>query len=759
MIPAFITKAHIVEAMHRISRDGVPPRRTGRDYCLIKGDRHFPPKYSIALAHQVATGQSLRSDKFSGGSESNRFLKARGFNIVECNCGGSYRAGSITSPSGPFEKRSHITPPTRHSERCHGCKIRVREILERIYGTCLRNHKFSWPAHLSSYKGTSIYSALRNVVTVLEKYRGFYIRDFVRAETLASCDFWVPDPGFVVEFDESQHFTSPRKLALSAYPGGQPLGFSRERWIALCEQHNAKDDDPPYRDEQRAWYDTLRDFVPSLKGFEPTVRLYARDFAWCSLDANSSDDRQCFSTIALQDTVPAIQTTVDISTSVAPMASSLRVALIFPKVNRGSSHGVPPEGAGAQEPDIPTLASFRGETIDFALFPEGYIRSSDTNRITSLKKLAQDLNAPLFVGAIEGGIEATGRASQVLLHFDPHGSYHRVYTKHSTAEAVAFENPDWAPNVMLPTFELGGVRAGATICHDHYLGLLPRFLAKRGARVWVNPSFDNVSKIKWSSILRLRAVENRFFALCTLHDKGRRRATHPFAFSPEGKELQGRQVGCEVARHLSKCNESGTIYVVDLDMSAVDEPLDWSRLPPAEKPKRTRKGNPRKSVRVALRGGEPAILGRSGWQTIEAGCRVETNHGSVYVGVVRKEQILDSAVCFRVLDRANQMECAPIIWNLWDRLPTDSARLATLMMGRAIECCAPILISDGDGIYELIELANRIKIPTRRTIESSGEAIVDIGYAWGLNKAFKIVTKWLPRGLKGRALDRYRRLV
>ena len=81
---------------------------------------------------------------------------------------------------------------------------------------------------------------------------------------------------------------------------------------------------------------------------------------------------------------------------------------------------------------------------------------------------------------------------------------------------------------MLPTFELGGVRAGATICHDHYLGLLPRFLARRGARLWVNPSFDNVTDIKWSSILRLRAVENGFFALCTLHcDAGRRREHTP----------------------------------------------------------------------------------------------------------------------------------------------------------------------------------------------------------------------------------------
>ena len=775
MIPAFITKSHIVEAMRRISREGVPPRRNGRVYCLVKDGNHFPPKYTIALAHQVSTGQCLRSDKFSGGAESNSFLKTRGFNIVECNCGGSYRAGSITFPSGSSKKRRHITRPTRHSERCHECKIRVHELLERIYGKCLQNHKFSWPAHLSSYEGTSIYSALRNVVTVLEKYRGFGFGDFVRAEKLASCDFWVPDPGFIVEFDESQHFTSPRKLALSAYPGDQPLGFSRERWIALCEQHNAKDDDPPYRDEQRSWYDALRDFVPSLKGCGPTVRLYARDFAWCSLDPENSDDRQRFSAIALQDAAPAIRTTVDTSTSVAPMASSLRVALIFPKVNRGTSHGVPPEGAGAQEPDIPTLASFRGETIDFALFPEGYIRSSDAKRIKSLKKLARDLNAPLLVGAIERGIDSTNRVWQVLYRFNSDGSWpHHVYTKHSTAKAVAFERQDWEPSVMLPTFEVGGVEAGATICHDQYLGLLPRFLAKRGARLWINPSFDNVTDIKWSSILRLRAVENRFFALCTLHDdvqessaSGRRmsnktrkrKKTRPFAFSPDGNELSARRAGSEVEQPLSKCNESGIIYVVDLDMRAVDDPLDWSRLPPAEKPKSARKGGGRKPVRVALRGGQPSILGRSGWQTIEAGCRVETNHGSVYVGVVLKERFLDAAACFRILDCAYQMECAPIIWNHWDRLPTSSARLATLMMGRAIECCSPILVSDRDGIHELVELSNRSKLPARRTIETSGETIVDVGNAWGLKNAFKIVTKHVTRGMRGSVLDRYRRLV
>ena len=433
--------------------------------------------------------------------------------------------------------------------------------------------------------------------------------------------------------------------------------------------------------------------------------------------------------------------------------------MVFPKTNQKSSNGVPPSGAGAQKPVVPAAAAFAGEAVDFVLFPEGYIWSSDEPRTKSLKKLASDLGSPLLVGATDTRVDSTGRAWQVLLRFDPdRSSPSRVYVKHSTADAVAFERTDWKPRDMLPTFELSGVRAGATICHDSYLGLLPRFLAGRGARLWINPSFDNVTDIKWSSVLRLRAVENRFFALCTLHCDVNGRRTHPFAFAPDGNELSARRAGSEVARPLSECDEAGNIYVVDLDMAAVGGPVDWSKLPPAIKPKRVRNGQALKPVRVALRGGHPSVLGGSGWKAIRTGSRVETDHGSVYVGMVTGERILDSAECFRVLDRAKQMEGAPIIWNHWERLPTDSERLATLMLGRAIECCAPIVISDRGRIWELVELSNRTKIPARRVIGSSGEAIVDLAYAWGLDSAFKMVTAPLPAGMAGIALDRYRSL-
>ena len=759
MIPRRITRAHIEEAIRLIIRDGVPRQRRGRSYCLTTKGEHLPPKYTISLAHQVATGELLSAGRFSGGLESNEFLRSRGFAVTKCDCGGSIRNVCVTLVSPPSVRGPGTIPSRRHSERCRACKIRVGQLLECIYGACVSDHRFGWKTGLAAYEGTSIDLVLREVAGVLESYRGYGIGTFVRSDVLAGCDYWVPDPGFLIEFDESQHFTSPRRLALSVYADVHPLGFSARRWLDLCEQHDARDNDPPFRDEQRAWYDTLRDLVPSIMDLRPTVRLYARDRVWCSLDPDSREDRERFSDLIHQGGSRFRRTPVGIRSPATRPESTLSVAMVFPQVAQRASNGVPPTGAGAQQPDVPAVDSFSGEDLDFALFPEGYISASDQERSESLTKLAAELGAPLLVGAVDRTVDSTDRAWQVLLRFDPDGSRSRVYTKHSTADAVAFERPDWEPNSVLPTFELGGTTAGATICHDHYLGLFPRALARRGARLWVNPSFDNVSDIKWSSILRLRAVENRFFSLCTLHCDVKRRKTHPFAFSPDGTELSARLAGSATSLPLSECCKAGSIYVIDLDMAKVGEPLDWSKIPSSKKPKRPRQGKVLKPIPVALSGGQPVVLGCSGRNTTDFGFRVETVHGPVYVGVLPSERILDAVACFRVLDHAKQMKCAPIIWNHWEQLPAESARLATLMMGRAIECCAPVVISDGKRIHELVELANRVKIPERRVIESCGKAIVDLGYAWGLDNAFRMVSKHLAAGMARRALDRYRSLV
>ncbi len=760
MIPKLISKKNIDVALGTILREGVPPPRRSRDYCVLMDGNHFPPKYTIALAHRVATGEFLSSDRFSGGREANDFLERRGFDVVQCGCGGVRHERGRSPAAARSERERRAKSSRRHSERCPECKVRVRELLERLYGTCLPNHRFRWGTSLTAYRGTQIEPTLRNVAAALKAHRGFGVGDFVKARLLAACDFWVPDPGFIVEFDESQHFTAPRKLALSAYQAEQPLGFSAGGWIALCEHHKAQDNDPPYRDEQRAWYDTLRDLVPSLEGLQPTVRLYARDRAWCSLDPDNRDHLRTFSGLLQGGNRTSTQSKTRARPTTARRQAALRVAMVFPKVKKGTSKGIPPSGPGAQKPKLPTASQFAGEPVNIVLFPEGYIRADDNKRIGALRELAAKLRAALLVGAVDRTLDPRGRTLQVLLHFDPDGSCpSRIYTKHSTAKAVAFESPDWRPNKALPTLDLAGALVGVTICHDHYLGLLPRHLGRSGAQVWVNPSFDNVVNVKWSSILRLRAVENRFFALCTLHrNVNKRNRTHPFAFSPHGSELSARRVGSEDLRPLSECVEAGNVYIVDLNMDEAGAALDWSSLPPATKPRQPRNGHPQRSVQVALRGGKPAVCGRSRWNPVRDSACIETEFGHVFVGVVPGEAILDAGKCFQVLDRAEQMGCAPIIWNHWKQLPTDSSRLASLMMGRTIECCAPVVISDRDGIHELVELSNRNKIPERRATEESGKWIVDVGYSWGLSNAFKIVSKHLPPDKRARALERYRSL-
>jgi len=188
-----------------------------------------------------------------------------------------------------------------HSERCQECKKNVRNLLSELFGAVEDNFDLDLPASLLGYRETSSYDSLARIYSTLQHYRGF--ADFVRSKKLQRADFFIPNRALIVEFDESQHFTAPRGIALSQYPKEHMFGFSLEKWRELCLTHDKRDNDPPFRDEQRAWYDTLRDFAPIFWGKGHTIRLYARDLAWCSLNPhNNNDVKQFEQIIAFRET-------------------------------------------------------------------------------------------------------------------------------------------------------------------------------------------------------------------------------------------------------------------------------------------------------------------------------------------------------------------------------------------------------------------------------------------------------------------------
>lgn len=279
-----------MRAIEEIERVGIPKGRSSKKFLLEYNNKHYPPKYLISLANKYANGKELRLSEFSGGNESNNFLKYLGFNIVGIQ---SYERHtpkpSIRDNKIPLQK-------TAHDERCPRCKKAIKAMLEKIYGKVETNYKFEIGTYPENFRSSPYHNNLKEIYETLQNQRGF--KEFVKAKTLPNCDFFVPDPGFIVEFDESQHFTLLRKSALEHYPEKLKLEFDRKKWMTLCERIDAKDNDPPYRDEQRAWYDTLRDFLPTIiKSLGPTIRLFARDFVWCSLNQNNPYDVKRFESL------------------------------------------------------------------------------------------------------------------------------------------------------------------------------------------------------------------------------------------------------------------------------------------------------------------------------------------------------------------------------------------------------------------------------------------------------------------------------
>jgi hypothetical protein len=124
---------------------------------------------------------------------------------------------------------SHVAPSAdKHSAHCRACKERVPELLTAIYGECRVNHSFHWSARPEDYASTPIGNLLQQIRTFLGDLRGH--RDFIKSLQVPPCDYYVTDLPFILEFDESQHFSRPRLIALSLYPRDFALGFSLSRW-------------------------------------------------------------------------------------------------------------------------------------------------------------------------------------------------------------------------------------------------------------------------------------------------------------------------------------------------------------------------------------------------------------------------------------------------------------------------------------------------------------------------------------------------
>lgn len=172
----------------------------------------------------------------------------------------------------------------RHLDSCKKCKTVLLETLIMEFGEVIEQWSPEWPCQIQDIRASnfiqrSIKSSLIRIYQSLQNHRGH--TKFVRRRKLPACDYYIPALNLILEFDESQHFTSPRALTLKNYPKQNKLGYNKREWIERCDKIDRHDNDPPHRDETRAWYDTLRDLLPPNFGMKPTVRIFSKQMIWC----------------------------------------------------------------------------------------------------------------------------------------------------------------------------------------------------------------------------------------------------------------------------------------------------------------------------------------------------------------------------------------------------------------------------------------------------------------------------------------------
>jgi hypothetical protein len=92
----------------------------------------------------------------------------------------------------------------------------------------------------------------------------------------------------LVELDSMLHFSSPRLLTLDLYPSEVKLGFDIEQYKELCREYAPKTDRWRYGlaskcfgwhglQNERAYYDAIRDIASWVMGFPPLFRIPAID--------------------------------------------------------------------------------------------------------------------------------------------------------------------------------------------------------------------------------------------------------------------------------------------------------------------------------------------------------------------------------------------------------------------------------------------------------------------------------------------------
>ena len=378
--------------------------------------------------------------------------------------------------------------------------------------------------------------------------------------------------------------------------------------------------------------------------------------------------------------------------------------------------------------------------LDLLVYPENHDEWQNRKK---WEAHSRSIATPILVGLRDN------RGAQLGFFYDPKTDFSYTYTKHSTAGYIAFQDRNWSPDNNLKIVELNDFKIGITICHDMYLSLLMRYLAKLGADVLINPSGTRVKRKKWATILRARAIENQGYTLCTLHDVGSRaNQGHVFGFSPIGKGLKFTNIENR-KEYTSFETTSENVYVTEIRK---EEVINAKRIPhrfPStdvydEIPKASSAKT--KTTLTCKVSGEilTCQYSSSSFQIKFQNDPIFFRCGNEKIGVIplKANELLQPEKIFSKISScfSDSQFSKLLFWNHWKNISQDEYARCVLpiVLARVIEWCSPFIVSRTDSSrVEGFEIANSSKAVHRVNV-LDGFMLFELRRAWGIRSAFKM---------------------
>lgn len=667
-----------------------------RSTFLLFNGKKYPAKHIRGMAYKVHFGQEISKNNFAGGQETVRFFERLGFEtqythknvythpVIKAKTQTKNKVNNNQADALIIETEKESKSIIARSQKI---KIPSKGVIEQknalqlilnklCDGDLVCEKTFSWMKTPSYITGE-----YRDLYSALSSYRGN--KDFAKKNITLRCDFVCEGKKLIIEYDERQHFSEARRVSLLSY-SDISVYYNRQLWIDACRDIQAKDNQPPNRDEVRAYYDSIRDINASKHGYKLVRIMHGQtDFE------KAGAEEVVKSLLGLDE----IQESSARQQSDQSIANPLKIGLYLQTYELHNDIKVFNKAMGIvhkSDIDILVLPECSFVPFDDEYFECDFLNADD---MQSLYDKALNLSRSIGRAIVICNENKDGIIMSLYANAfaEENETPYKSYIKHTMTDFSACDIDDYQNIVeeMFSPIIYKGQRIGMTICYDCNHSMFSRKYGLNGVDIILNCTGGNVVYDKWFKYNKVRAIENHCFTFVTMGGSGYgvNPNNYVYGFTPAGKEMHPILLNGEDS---DKHNHSGGIYVYDTAENDNEPEVD-SSIEQAEKVN--------KNIDIYVSEKDIDSFINHGKKLADGLFLVKKKAANVIVCFVaeddisKPEKVLSLLYADELKDISNKKY---LIINRWDKVDMDYYRttLSVILKVRAMEnFCAVILSS------------------------------------------------------------------